>query len=62
MPCKGVAVMKRRSDGWLNATQVGARYIMLLHTVVLCQEIHMLIFNLKLHDVNLADPQSSWIR
>lgn len=22
MPCKGVAVMKRRSDGWLNATQV----------------------------------------
>lgn len=24
MPCKGVAVMKRRSDGWLNATQVGA--------------------------------------
>ncbi|KAK9897225.1 hypothetical protein P389DRAFT_54654 [Cystobasidium minutum MCA 4210] len=22
MPCKGVAVMKRRSDGWLNATQI----------------------------------------
>lgn len=38
MPCKGVAVMKRRSDGWLNATQVspswsfggGVRLLLLL--------------------------------
>ena len=24
MPCKGVAVMRRRADGWLNATQVSS--------------------------------------
>lgn len=53
MPCKGVAVMKRRADGWLNATQVRLQG----HRIH-CSPL-TLIYRLSRP---LADPQSRWIR